>query len=254
MGSCWCGALRATHSLLPLWEHGCTVGIDWNPPVLWIVEGMCFFLGHQSHFLGYKNALFGMQKMFLTFSEVKGVSSIVKLLLAFSKVKSGKSAFRPKSGSKSRTNNKPHKQQQVVQTAAQIAPTSSKSNKRSSESSNGSSTNIKNSSKRSTNTKNSNTNSSNTGKKHQKDQQKQQSSKSSTNNSKSSTKRNTSSSKSSTSSSKSCKQYKHQRKQQKQQQRERRGPEGGAPKVSLCSHWRLLVEFRCCLRGFLRYR
>ena len=26
--------------------------------------------------------------------------------------------------------------------------------------------------------------------------------------------------------------------------RDRRGPEGGAPKASLCSHWRLLVEFR----------
>ena len=27
----WC--LRATHSLLPFWEHGCTVGIDRDPPV-----------------------------------------------------------------------------------------------------------------------------------------------------------------------------------------------------------------------------
>ena len=53
LGSCTCCALRATHSLLPLWEHGCTVGIDRDPPVwrsiqddgwyqsassLWIVE------------------------------------------------------------------------------------------------------------------------------------------------------------------------------------------------------------------------
>ena len=33
LGSCKCSALRATHSLLPLWEHGCTVGIDRDPPV-----------------------------------------------------------------------------------------------------------------------------------------------------------------------------------------------------------------------------
>ena len=53
LGSCWCSALRSTHSLLTLWEHGCTVGIDQDPPVwpsiqhdggyqsassLWIVE------------------------------------------------------------------------------------------------------------------------------------------------------------------------------------------------------------------------
>ena len=53
LGSCRCGALRPTHSLLPLWEHGCTVGIDRDHPCgppsrddggyqsassLWIVE------------------------------------------------------------------------------------------------------------------------------------------------------------------------------------------------------------------------
>ena len=93
----------------------------------------------------------GYKKLFLTFSEVKGVSPIVYLFLTFWWVKSGKGGVQrsatPKAASKSRTNNrksktvqaetknsnnnrkstnnKPHKQQQVAQTAAQIAPNSS---------------------------------------------------------------------------------------------------------------------------------
>ena len=71
-------------------------------------------------------------------------------------------------------------------------------------------------------------NSSNTGKRHQKDQQKHQKDQQ-----KQQQKQQ----------QKLHKQYKQQRKQQKQQQRHE-GPEGGAPKVSWCSHCRFLVEFR----------
>ena len=42
------------------------------------------------------------------------------------------------------------------------------------------------------------------------------------------------------------KQHKQQVAKQQEQQQRHEGPEGGAPKVSLCSHWRLLVEFRLC--------
>ena len=81
----------------------------------------CFFFFWTPKFFWIQNAFFLDTKfLFLTFSEVKGVSSIAKLLLTFWKVRSGKGVFfnrrRPKSSrksssgskscSKSRTNNK----------------------------------------------------------------------------------------------------------------------------------------------------
>ena len=163
----------------------------------------------------------GYKKLLLTSLEVKGVSSIVKLVLTFRKVKSGKggvqrsatqkaakTAAQTKRAAKTTesTNNNPHQQKQ---TAAQIAP-----------------------------------NSSNTCKKHQKDQQKHQ--KDQQKQQKDQQKQQKDQQKQQ---QKLHKQYKQQRKQQKQQQRHE-GPEGGAPKVSLCFHWRLLVEFRWCFRVF----
>ena len=151
-------------------------------------------------FLGYKN-------LFLTFSEVNGVSSIVELFLTFWKVKSGqwgsivgepkKAAGKEAESRKAHMRGKQHKQQR-----APTAGTQEKTSK-------GSAKAAKSSKQQEQH-------------KHEKQQQ------SSTNNN-----------------SESCtKQFKQQSKQRHE------GPEGGAPKVSLCSHWRLLVEFRWCLSFF----
>ena len=64
-------------------------------------------------FVGYKRLFFGIQNLFLTFSEVKGVSSIVKLFLTFWKVKAARVGVQrsathkaaPKAGQSSSTNN-----------------------------------------------------------------------------------------------------------------------------------------------------
>ena len=58
--------------------------------------GMCFLGGRKVFFLGYT-------KLFLAFSEVKGVSSIVELLLTFWKVKSGKAGAKAASSSSTQT-------------------------------------------------------------------------------------------------------------------------------------------------------
>ena len=103
-------------------------------------------------FFGVQKSLFGIQNLFLTFSEVKGGSPIALLFLTFWKVnkrqgwvfqvgdpkaaaKAGqttekaKQCMNEKSSNNNRrsTNNKPHKQQQVAQTAAQIVPNSNNS-------------------------------------------------------------------------------------------------------------------------------
>ena len=67
---------------------------------------MFFDTKHQSDFLGYKN-------LFLTFSEVNVVSSIVKLFLTFCKVKSGQGGQKAAATAAQTGAGKLHKQQRA---------------------------------------------------------------------------------------------------------------------------------------------
>ena len=156
--------------------------------------------------------LSGYKKMLLTFSEVKRVSSIVKLYLTFWKVKSGKGGVQRSDPKKRKQQKQQHKHgEQRKQTTSRTS--SSKLHKQHIEhqaaATQGKNTKmISKSSKRS--------------------------SKNSTNSSKSSALRGT---------------LAAVKAQHKQSSKRHQGPEGG-PKVSLCSQWRLLVEFRRCFESF----
>ena len=144
----------------------------------------CFWVDTKVFYEDTKNAFFfGIQKKFLTFSEVKRISFIVKLFLTFWKVKSGKGGVQKGDPEKAVAKAARSQQQQK-----QHSTSSSKLHKQQHK------------------------------QKHQKQQQKQRTNRN--------TSRNTSSS------------------------RDTRVQKAGAPKVSLCSHWRILVECWWCFRGF----
>ena len=75
-------------------EHAVGMRFFWGYKSLFFLDtkDQSDFLGIQKSF-GIQNDFFGIQKLFLTFSEVKGVSSIVYLFLTFWKVKGVSSVF-----------------------------------------------------------------------------------------------------------------------------------------------------------------
>ena len=142
------------------WDSACLVVPDWSwqfnsgrarqssgfafrlvlaglTPVMCVSWGMCFWdtkgqsdlLGTPKSLFGIQNAFFGIQKVFLTFSQVKGVSWIVKLLLTFWKVKSvkgvGSTVGDPKSSRKS-TRNQQHTKQEKQHKETEAATSTEK--------------------------------------------------------------------------------------------------------------------------------
>ena len=194
------GRLWPQPSTWPIWAI--LVGTDRFWPTLPTRLGLADFgapgrwdalsLGYKNLLWGHKMLLFGTQKMLLTLSEVKGVSTyclIVLDILEGPKRQGWSSTVGDPKSSRKSSRKERHTKQEKQHKEAEAAKYSS-TNKESSKNN----------------------------RKHKQQQ-------------------------------KLHKQYKQQRKQQKQQQRHE-GPEGGAPKVSLCSHWRLLVEFRFFLVFF----